>query len=252
MSSDLVTRLGGARSSLAFKAPCRVSSTGNLTLSGLQTINGVAFLSTDVANGLNTRILVKDQTDATQNGIYVSDDGPWERARDFDGNSDIVTGTRVYVQGGTVGATTYVVTSADQIIIGTSSITFATEQSLIGSAVEFLFDGGGAPMIVGQQCWIEMPFAGSITQSTMLTDQAGTMVVDLRKDSYANYPPAAGDSIVASAPPTLTAAAKSVDTTLTGWTLAVARGDVLLAIVTSTSGVIKQLTLSLRISRSAS
>jgi hypothetical protein len=251
--TDVTQRLGGAKTELAFKAPCRVASVANLTLSGYQTINGITFASTDVANGYNTRILVKDQTTASQNGIYVVSDGTWQRARDFDGNNDIVKGTRVYVQGGTVGATTYVVTTADPIVVDTSSITFVTEQSLIGAGVGFEFDGGGAPLVVGQpgyQAWRRMPFPGTITQATLLADLAGTMVIKIYKDTYANWPPTSADSIVASAPPTLTAATKSVDTTLTGWTVDFDLNDILLAEITSTDGIIKKVNLELLIDRS--
>lgn len=244
---DRTFRLGGARSSLAFKAPCRVATTTNITLSGFQTIDGVTLADGDD----NLRVLVKDQTNQAENGIYVAESGAWSRAADFDGNSDFVSGTRVYVNGGTVGAAVYVMTAADPIVIGTSSVTFATEASLLGAGVSFAFDGGGAPIAVGQQVRIEIPFRCTISGVRMFADQAGTIAVDLRKDSYANYPPTAGDSIVASAPPTITADDQSVDTTLTGWTTSISQGDVLLAIVTSTSGVIKELTVSLRVTRIA-
>jgi hypothetical protein len=51
-------------------------------------------------------------------------------------------------------------------------------------------------------------------------------VIDVWKDTYANAPPVNADSITASAPPTLSSAQKSQDTTLTGWTKTVAVGDV--------------------------
>lgn len=111
-----IDRLGGAKGSLAFKAPCVVASTGNLTLSGTQTVDGVAVVAED-------RVLVKDQTTTTENGIYVVKTTAWERAKDFDGNDDIVTGTRVAVHSGTVGIGEWKVTSTDPITIGTSAIT---------------------------------------------------------------------------------------------------------------------------------
>ena len=120
--TDLFDRLGGARSSLAFKAPCRVASTGNLTLSGLQTIDGVTLSSGDA----NLRILVKNQTDQTANGIYLAQTGVWARDKDFDSINDIRNGTRVYVHAGDVGIAEYYVTSTDPVVIDTSDITFST------------------------------------------------------------------------------------------------------------------------------
>jgi hypothetical protein len=110
-------RLGGAKGSLAYKAPCVAASTGNLTLSAAQTVDGVSVVAED-------RVLVKDQTTASENGIYVCKTAGWERGRDFDGNDDIVKGTRVAVTGGTVGEGEYKVTTANPIVIGTTSVAF--------------------------------------------------------------------------------------------------------------------------------
>ena len=116
MSSDYANRLGGARSSLAFKAPCRVATTVNISLTGEQTIDGVAVVEDD-------RVLVKDQTLSYENGIYLCKKTAWVRAKDFNGADDVVKGTRVYVHSG-ASAASYVVSSADPISIGNSAIEF--------------------------------------------------------------------------------------------------------------------------------
>jgi hypothetical protein len=72
-----------------------------------------------------------------------------------------------------------------------------------------------------------VPFACTITGVTMLADQSGSAVVDIWADSYANYPPTNDDSITASAPPTISTATKSTDTTLTGWTTSLSAGTTL-------------------------
>lgn len=102
------------------KSPCRVATTANITLSGLQTIDGIALVEGD-------RVLVKDQTTGAQNGIYNVSTGGWTRARDFDGAFDVVTGTRVYVTAGTVnGAYEFVVSTTGTITIGTTPIAFVS------------------------------------------------------------------------------------------------------------------------------
>jgi len=63
MASTTTERLAGVMASLAGKAPVRVGTTANITLSAAQTIDGVAVVADD-------RVLVKDQTDGTENGIY--------------------------------------------------------------------------------------------------------------------------------------------------------------------------------------
>lgn len=119
--SNITDRLGGARSSLAIKAPVRCATTANITLSGFQTIDGEVLAATDG----NLRVLVKAQTDARENGIYVASSGLWQRSRDFDGNLDIMKGTRVYVTDGVVnGSRAWVVSSEDPLTIGTSNIEF--------------------------------------------------------------------------------------------------------------------------------
>lgn len=95
------------------------------------------------------------------------------------------------------------------------------------AAIEYVFDGGGVVLTTGIKGDVRIPFACTINSVTLLADQAGSIVVDIWKDSYANYPPTIADTITASAKPTLSGATKSEDTTLTGWTTAIAAGDTL-------------------------
>ena len=76
-------------------------------------------------------------------------------------------------------------------------------------------------------CWIQIKNACTITKVTMLADVSGSAVIDIWKDTYANYPPTVADTITASAKPTLSSAISSVDSTLTGWTTTVNAGDIL-------------------------
>ncbi len=94
-----------------------------------------------------------------------------------------------------------------------------------------IVDGAGSVLTTGVKDFIQIPFACTITAWTILsTDPAvlsGDIEFDIYKDTYANYPPDSGDSIVAAAPPEMTGADKATDSTLTGWTTAIAAGDVL-------------------------
>jgi phage-related tail fiber protein len=104
---------------LAIKAPVRVATTGaNITLSGLQTIDGVALNAGD-------RVLVKDQTDQTTNGLYNAQTGPWTRTIDANNNSRWAQGLMVLVTQGTTNAfTLWIVTAANPITLGTTSLTW--------------------------------------------------------------------------------------------------------------------------------
>jgi len=71
-----------------------------------------------------------------------------------------------------------------------------------------------------------MSFSGTIVSWTLLSDQVGDVVLDVWKDLFANAPPTVGDSITALDKPTLSSALSGRSTALTGWTTAVAQGDV--------------------------
>ncbi len=89
-------------------------------------------------------------------------------------------------------------------------------------------DGAGAAITTGVKGYVTIPFACKIQGWTLVADQAGSIVIDVWKDTYANYPPVVGDSIAGSEKPTITAAVKGQDLSLTTWTsLDVAAGDVL-------------------------
>lgn len=117
MSSIQIEINDGLSSSTAIKGPCRVATTANIALSGEQTVDGVAVATSD-------RVLVKDQTSASENGIWVADTGPWRRSKDFNKTRDIRKGTLVVIAGGTVGSGLWQITTADPISVGTSNIAF--------------------------------------------------------------------------------------------------------------------------------
>jgi hypothetical protein len=94
-------------------------------------------------------------------------------------------------------------------------------------AITFTIDGGGSVPSTGVKGDLSVPYACTITGARMLADQSGSAVVNIWKDTYANYPPTVADKITASAPPTITTATKSDDTTLSGWTTAITAGDTL-------------------------
>jgi hypothetical protein len=117
------------------------------------------------------------------------------------------------------------------------------------ASLTFIIDGGGSAITIGQKGHLEIPFACTITQVTILADASGSIVVDIWKDTYANFPPTDADSITAAAPPTISSAQKSQDSTLTGWTTAIAAGDIL-AFNVDSCATIKRVTISLKVERS--
>jgi hypothetical protein len=95
------------------------------------------------------------------------------------------------------------------------------------AAISFIIDGGGSAITTGIKGDLEIPFNCSIQWVTLLADQSGSIVVDIWRDTYANYPPTVADTITASAKPTLSSAVKSQNSTLTGWSKAITANDIL-------------------------
>lgn len=123
--TDQTDRLSGVIGDVAMKSPVRVASTANLSLLGLQTIDGIGINAGD-------RVLAKDQTNAVENGIWVCDTGDWERAKDWDGQYDVVEGTLVRVNRGSANSGTFwAVSTTGTIIPGATAITLAASASAI-------------------------------------------------------------------------------------------------------------------------
>lgn len=100
----------------SWKAPVAVATTADITLSGEQTIDGV-LTST-------SRILVKNQSTASQNGIYVTAAGAWSRSTDANAASEL-EGAAVTVQQGTSNGNTTWVQTTDGITLGSSNIVWS-------------------------------------------------------------------------------------------------------------------------------
>lgn len=136
------------------KASVRVMTTADITLSGTQTIDGVAVVAGD-------RVLVKNQTTGSQNGIYVVATGAWARSVDADTSAKVTTGMYTFVEDGTVGGGSgmNLITKAP-ITLGTTALVFSqfnaatsytagTNVSIVGSVISvpnanIPYDIGGA------------------------------------------------------------------------------------------------------------
>jgi hypothetical protein len=140
------------------KSPVRAATTGHLDATyaskvltaganGALLIDGVTLLAGD-------RVLVKDQTDKTQNGIYaVTDPGDTSnpfvltRASDFDNSSELISGVNIYVAEGTSNAGDWKLASPAPLTLDTSNLVFKrampTNQAVM-SAYDIIGDGSTA------------------------------------------------------------------------------------------------------------
>jgi hypothetical protein len=93
------TYVDAALAGISWKEPVRAATTGNITLSGAQTIDGVSVVAGE-------RVLVKDQSTASQNGIYIVGT-PWTRAPDANTWDELVSALVFVESGGLAGSAWY-------------------------------------------------------------------------------------------------------------------------------------------------
>jgi hypothetical protein len=102
---------------LTWKKEVKAGTVSNITLSDIQTIDGIALVAGD-------RVLVKNQTTQSQNGVYIVASGSWTRATDAD-TTDEIEGATVMVRLGTVNNNTqWTNTNSNEPVIDTDTITF--------------------------------------------------------------------------------------------------------------------------------
>ncbi|MFW6377067.1 MAG: hypothetical protein ACOCZ5_00330 [bacterium] len=144
-------------------AVATTGETNNIDLSetGLTTYNidGVTI-------GENDRVLIKDQNNAVENGIYIiTSGGTWQRAEDFDEDSEVVQGSYTFVVSGqTNESTQWVVTTANPIEVDVSSVNF-TLFNRINNIV-----GGNGIQVINNQGEFIVNLGGQLTEDVVFND----------------------------------------------------------------------------------
>lgn len=172
-----------------FKDAVRTATTANITLSGLQTIDGITLVA-------GNRVLVKNQSTASQNGIYVVASGAWSRATDADSataDSEVKTGMTVMVSEGTTQAgQQWSLTTNGAITVGSTALTFAQTGS--GST----YSQGTGIAISGNTISIDTAVAtrkASVTLSTSATSIPVTHNLNTLDVQVQVYELATGDTV---------------------------------------------------------
>ena len=102
------------------KGSCRVATTGDITLSGLQTVDGISLVAND-------RVLVKNQLNAADNGIRVVSTGNWPRSIDFNTSDgyQVTAGAFMFIEeGATNSGSGWMLTTHGAITLDTTPLTF--------------------------------------------------------------------------------------------------------------------------------
>lgn len=162
---------------LTWKAAARVASTGNVTLA----TPGATIDGKTLANG--DRVLLKDQTTGTENGIYIFNGAAsaLTRAADADTSSEVTAGMALSIAEGTVnGDKTYVLVTDNPITLGTTSLTF----SLMNGGSGVTYTAGNGIDTTGNAIAVKLPASSGLIvggtglqiDTTMVTKKAATIV----------------------------------------------------------------------------
>ena len=110
--------IAGAINKMDFKQSVLVATTGPVVLAGVQAIDGFAVPA-------GSRVLVKDQAQAKDNGLYVVGPDSWVRSVDADSSDKVTPGLMVMVERGAVnGDTAWQLVSDGPLTLGTSPLVF--------------------------------------------------------------------------------------------------------------------------------
>lgn len=120
-----------------WKASVLVGTTANITLSGVQTIDGVSAV-------VGSRVLVKDQSTGSQNGIYVSASSTWARAADADAFSELVSAAVFVEKGSTLADTSFICTNDSGGSLGSTAVVW-TQFGVGGGGGGWLGEGTDSP-----------------------------------------------------------------------------------------------------------
>ena len=152
--------IGGGQGVATMRA--KVATTGNVTLSGLANQDGIAIAAGDF-------ILVSNQTNPAQNGLYVAASGAWTRAAGADAWTNLIDAIYVVEQGSTLADTIWMCTSDTGGTLGTTAVTFQAVNNKTGAVLASVTPSADA-----------LPyFTGSDTATTTtLTSFARTLLDD--------------------------------------------------------------------------
>lgn len=107
---------------ISWKPPVNYGTTGNITLSGLGTQSGGDWASA-LTSGM--RILVKNQTNQPDNGIYVVASGAWTRSADANTWNELISALVFVESGNTLGGSAWYCPAQPGGTLGTTNVTWS-------------------------------------------------------------------------------------------------------------------------------
>lgn len=162
------------------KQSVHVATTANITLSGTQTIDGVAVIAGD-------RVLVKNQSSALQNGIYICAAGAWARAADASTWDELVSAFTFIEEGSTQADTGWTCTVNAGGTLETTAVTwtqfsgsatFTASTGITKSGVDFQLTGQALALhSLGTNGLIARTGSGTVSGRTITSASTGAITV---------------------------------------------------------------------------
>ena len=167
----------GVAQGLDIKEAARVATTANITLSGTQTIDGVSVVA-------DNRVLVKNQSTASQNGLYLCKASTWERTDDLATGAD-ASSVFVFISEGSTQADQGFVCTTDKgsAVVGTNNLAFTQfsgggnltgGDGITKSGNEFSVDLKSNGGLVIESTEIAVDLAASSITGTLAVGDGGT------------------------------------------------------------------------------
>jgi hypothetical protein len=161
----------------------------------------------------------------------------------------------VYLNGVFLTTTEFTATNGTSVILGVGAnagdiLNIITYQSVVAGpttfpqTLNFVIDGYGSTITTGKKGVLVTDCDYTVTGWTIIANQSGSIVVDVKRSTYANYPTTS--SIAGSELPTLTSAQKNEDLSLTTWTTSLSARDIIEFEVNSVTSVTRA-TVALRV-----
>lgn len=193
--NDAATKayVDATKQGLDVKDSVRVATTESITLSGTQTIDGIAVIAGD-------RVLVKNQSPGSANGIYSVDAGSWTRSVDADNSTagEVTAGMFTFVEEGTInGDSGWVLITNNPITLDTTDLTFTQFSGagqveggagLAKDGVTLNVGTASTERIVVNADNIDLAFAGTAgTYTSVTTDAYGRVTAGTNPTTLAGY-----------------------------------------------------------------
>lgn len=177
---------------LDVKDSVRVATTANITLSATQTIDGVAVIAGD-------RVLVKNQTTGSENGIYVVAAGAWGRSTDANTSAKVTAGMFTFVEDGTTNADSgWVLTTNEPTTLNTTALTFSQFSGAgqitagagltkTGNTLDVGSTGGGSLTINADSINLTSGIVSASTYRSVSVDTYGRVTAGTNPTTFAGY-----------------------------------------------------------------